>query len=72
MDASLLGFLAVEAVVTVTPGRDTSLTIRNTLLGGRPAGIGTVLGVATGQSVWTIATSLGLTALLLASGPAAR
>jgi len=70
MDASFLGFLAVATVVIVTPGQDTALTIRNTLLGGRRAGIGTALGVATGQSIWTIATSLGLTALLLASGPA--
>ena len=70
MDASFLGFLAVATVVIVTPGQDTALTIRNTLLGGRRAGIDTALGVATGQSIWTIATSLGLTALLLASGPA--
>ena len=70
MDASFLGFLAVATVVIITPGQDTALTIRNTLLGGRRAGIDTALGVATGQSTWTIATSLGLTALLLASGPA--
>ena len=70
MDASFAGFLVIAAVVIVTPGQDTALTIRNTLLGGRRAGFGTALGVATGQSVWTVATSLGLTAVLLASGPA--
>jgi threonine/homoserine/homoserine lactone efflux protein len=29
----------------VTPGPDTALTIRNTLVGGRPAGVATALGV---------------------------
>ena len=28
-------FLAISAVVIVTPGQDTALTIRNTLAGGR-------------------------------------
>jgi threonine/homoserine/homoserine lactone efflux protein len=30
-----LAFLAVSALVIVTPGPDTALTIRNSLLGGR-------------------------------------
>jgi len=33
-------------VMIVTPGPDTALTIRNTLVGGRPAGVATALGVA--------------------------
>ena len=70
MDGSFLAFLAISAVVIVTPGQDTALTIRNTLLGGRRAGIGTAAGVAAGQAVWTLAASLGLTALLVASEPA--
>ena len=70
MDAGFLAFLGVSAVVIVTPGQDTALTIRNTLAGGRRAGIGTALGVAAGQSCWTLAASLGLTAVLVASEPA--
>jgi threonine/homoserine/homoserine lactone efflux protein len=70
MDPTLLAFLGVSAIVIVTPGQDTALTIRNTLAGGRPAGIATALGVATGQSCWTIAASVGLTAVLVASEPA--
>ena len=62
-------FLAVAAVVIATPGPDTALTIRNTLLGGRPSGIFTALGVAGGQLTWTVATSTGLAALLAASQP---
>jgi threonine/homoserine/homoserine lactone efflux protein len=70
MDGSLAAFLGVSAVVIMTPGQDTALTIRNTLLGGRRAGVATAAGVALGQASWTLAASLGLTALLVASEPA--
>jgi threonine/homoserine/homoserine lactone efflux protein len=67
---SVLAFYAVALVVIVTPGQDTALTIRNALGGGVRAGVGTALGVATGQLTWTIVASAGLTALLVASQPA--
>jgi threonine/homoserine/homoserine lactone efflux protein len=63
-------FLLVALVVIVTPGQDTALTIRNTLLGGRWDGVLTGIGVASGQLVWVVATSVGLAALLVASEPA--
>jgi threonine/homoserine/homoserine lactone efflux protein len=66
----LLAFLGVSALVIVTPGQDTALTIRSTLLGGKRGGILTAFGVATGQAVWTLAASAGITAILLASEPA--
>jgi threonine/homoserine/homoserine lactone efflux protein len=65
-----LAFLGVSAVVIVTPGQDTALTIRNTLLRGRRAGTSTALGVSAGQAVWALATSAGVAALLRASEPA--
>jgi threonine/homoserine/homoserine lactone efflux protein len=65
-----LAFLAVAAVVIATPGPDTALTVRNTLSGGRRSGIFTALGVVGGQATWTLATSAGISALLLASEPA--
>jgi threonine/homoserine/homoserine lactone efflux protein len=65
--SELAAFLAVAAVVIVTPGQDTALTIRNTLLGRRRGGICTALGVAAGQAVWTAAAAAGVTAVLLAS-----
>jgi threonine/homoserine/homoserine lactone efflux protein len=65
-----VAFLAISVVVIVTPGQDTALTIRNTILGGRPAGVATAAGVALGQACWTVAASLGLTAILVASEPA--
>ena len=70
MLAGLAAFVAVAAVVIVTPGQDTALTIRNTLVGGRRAGIFTALGVSSGQAVWALATSAGLAALIAASQPA--
>jgi RhtB (resistance to homoserine/threonine) family protein len=65
----LATFIAVSLLVIVTPGQDTALTIRNTLLGGRGGGVSTALGVSTGQAVWAVATSAGLSALLAASHP---
>jgi threonine/homoserine/homoserine lactone efflux protein len=62
-------FLGISILVIVTPGQDTALTIRNTLLGKRRAGIATAAGVSSGQLTWTIATSAGLAALLTASAP---
>ena len=70
MLAGLAAFVGVGAIVIVVPGQDTALTIRNTLLGGRRAGVFTALGVSTAQAVWALATSLGLAALLAASEPA--
>jgi threonine/homoserine/homoserine lactone efflux protein len=67
---NLAEFLAVSVVVIVTPGPDTALTIRNTLLGDRRAGLFTALGVVTGQATWAFATSAGTAALLVASEPA--
>jgi threonine/homoserine/homoserine lactone efflux protein len=68
----VLGFLVIAAIVIVTPGPDTALTIRNTLLGGRRTGVHTALGVSSGQALWVVATSFGVAALLAASEPAFR
>src|SRR5918992_2760749 len=68
--AELLAFLGVAVVVIVTPGQDTALTVRNTLAGGRRAGVRTAAGVVAGQAVWALAASAGLAALLVASEPA--
>jgi threonine/homoserine/homoserine lactone efflux protein len=65
----VIAFFAAAVVVIVTPGPDTALTIRNSLVGGRRAGVGTACGVFTGNLVWATATSVGLSALLLASEP---
>jgi threonine/homoserine/homoserine lactone efflux protein len=66
----LLAFIGVAAVVIVTPGQDTALTLRNTLVGGRRNGVLTAVGVSAGQACWTLAASAGVVALLRASEPA--
>src|SRR2546430_915228 len=72
---SYLAFLGVSLLVICTPGQDTALTIRNTLLGSRATGVATAVGVSTGQAAWTVATSAGLSVVVMASGspvPAVR
>jgi threonine/homoserine/homoserine lactone efflux protein len=66
-DGSLLAFLGISALVIATPGPDTAITIRNTVLGGRAGGLATAMGIATGQAIWALATSAGIVALLVAS-----
>jgi threonine/homoserine/homoserine lactone efflux protein len=69
MTSSLWAFLGISIIVIIRPGPDTAMTIRNTVLGGRAGGIATACGVAVGQAIWALATSLGLVAVLLASEP---
>jgi len=69
VNPSFFAFLGISALVIATPGPDTALTVRNTLVGGERAGRFTALGVSAGQIVWAVATSFGLLALLLASEP---
>jgi threonine/homoserine/homoserine lactone efflux protein len=66
----LLAFGGVAAVVICVPGPDTALTVRNALAGGRRCGVATAAGVALGQAVWTLATSVGIAELIQASEPA--
>jgi threonine/homoserine/homoserine lactone efflux protein len=65
----MLAFALVAAVVICTPGPDTALTVRNTLVGGRGNGFRTAQGVALGQALWTLAASAGIAALVAASQP---
>lgn len=66
MDATLLIFLGISAVVIVTPGQDTALSLRNAIAGGRAAGLATALGVAAGQLIWAVSAAAGLVAVLAA------
>jgi threonine/homoserine/homoserine lactone efflux protein len=68
--AHLLAFLGISALVIVTPGQDTALTIRNSLAAGRRGGVSTAAGVSSGQALWAISAAAGVTALLRASEPA--
>jgi threonine/homoserine/homoserine lactone efflux protein len=63
----LIAFMAVAAVVILTPGPDMALVTRNTVTAGRRAGFATSLGVCTGVLVHGCAAALGLSALVRAS-----
>jgi len=65
-----LPFLAVSAIVVVTPGVDMALVTKNALLHGRGAARATALGVNLGILIWTLAAALGLAALIAASAVA--
>jgi threonine/homoserine/homoserine lactone efflux protein len=63
-------FAAISALIAIAPGPDTAISTRNALVGGRRAGLFTIVGVACGLAVWTLATAVGVAALLRASEPA--
>jgi len=67
LPAQLLPFLAVVAVITVTPGPDTALVVRNTLQGGRRHGLLTAAGCSAGLLIWGALSSLGLATAFRAS-----
>jgi len=63
-DARFAAYLAVAALLIVTPGPDTALVTRNALLAGRRAASLTVLGICAGSVVWAAASVLGVAVLL--------
>ena len=56
-------YVAVTAILVVTPGSTTAVVVRNTLAGGRAAGFGTALGAAIGNTSHAAAAGLGLSVL---------
>ncbi|GII57981.1 lysine transporter LysE [Planotetraspora thailandica] len=65
--ASIASFALVVGLLTITPGLDTALILRTSLLAGRRAAWGVVLGIQIGTLTWGLLTSVGLSALLAAS-----
>jgi threonine/homoserine/homoserine lactone efflux protein len=65
--AHLWLFLGIAAVVIVVPGPDTALVTKNAVLHGRPAALGTALGVNAGLAVWTLASAFGVASVVRAS-----
>jgi RhtB (resistance to homoserine/threonine) family protein len=66
-DAQLLAFVGVAVALTLTPGPDMALVLRNTVRGGRSSGFRTIAGIAVGLVLWATATALGIAAVLAAS-----
>lgn len=66
----LLPFLLVVAVLTLTPGPDMALVLRNGVRGGASAAWWTGLGCCAGIAGYAAASAVGLAALLAASATA--
>ena len=63
-------FALASLVLIAIPGPDQALIVRNALVGGRAAGLRTMLGGASGLLLHSTAAVLGLSALLAASSTA--
>ena len=63
-----LAYFAFTAVLVATPGATTAVVVRNTLAGGRRAGMAAALGAAIGNTTHAVAAGLGL-AVLVARWP---
>jgi len=63
----IAAFAVLSLIVTVTPGPDSLLVLRSSLLAGRRAGARVAAGAASGSLAWGLSSAAGLTALLAAS-----
>ncbi|MFI7135342.1 LysE family translocator [Nonomuraea sp. NPDC050153] len=64
---SIWSFALVAGLLTLTPGLDTALILRTSVLAGRRAAWGVTLGIQLGTLTWGVLTAAGLSALLTAS-----
>lgn len=67
VSSAMIGFLGVCLAMTLTPGLDTAVVIRNALRRGSRAGVLTGLGCALGLFVHAAVVAVGLAAILLRS-----
>ena len=65
IDAQLLGFVVAITLLSVTPGVDTLLVIRNTARGGLRDGVLTSLAICSGLFVHATISALGVSLILL-------
>src|SRR5918992_2052353 len=63
-------FVIASLVLIALPGPDQALIMRNALVGGRAAGLRTMLGGASGLTLHAAAAALGVSALLATSATA--
>jgi threonine/homoserine/homoserine lactone efflux protein len=66
----ILEFAIASLVLIALPGPDQALIMRNALVGGRTAGVRTMLGGATGLTLHATAAALGVSALFATSAAA--
>lgn len=64
MATAVVSFALFAALITMAPGPDTLLVLRNCTRSGRFSGVATALGAAAGSLAWAAAASVGLAAVL--------
>jgi RhtB (resistance to homoserine/threonine) family protein len=69
-DPQVLAFTLVAAVMTMTPGADTLLVVRNVLRGGRRDGFVTMFGICSGLYAHALLSALGVSVILMHSATA--
>lgn len=67
MPVHLLVYVGVVVAIALLPGPDTAVVTKNALVHGRDAALGSAVGVNIGLAVWTLATALGVAAILRSS-----
>jgi RhtB (resistance to homoserine/threonine) family protein len=70
MDPQLIAFALAAAALTIAPGPDTMLVIRNVLRGGRRDGVITTFGICSGLFVHATLSALGVSIILTRSAAA--
>jgi RhtB (resistance to homoserine/threonine) family protein len=70
IDARVLAFTGIVAIVTLTPGADTMLVVRSAIVRGRRAGLLTTLGIGSGLFIHATLSALGLSVVLVRSARA--
>src|SRR5262249_55054630 len=70
IDAQVVAFTLIAAALTLTPGADTMLVVRNVLRGGRRDGVVTTVGICLGLFVHATLSAMGVSVLLLHSATA--
>lgn len=70
IDAQVLTFIGLAAILTITPGADTMLVIRSVIARGQRSGLMTTAGICSGVFVHAILSAAGLSIILVNSAAA--
>jgi RhtB (resistance to homoserine/threonine) family protein len=70
IDHQIIAFAGIAALLTITPGQDTVLVIRNVMAQGQRAGLLTTFGICCGLFVHATLSAVGLSLILLKSATA--
>jgi RhtB (resistance to homoserine/threonine) family protein len=67
LDPQVVAFAGVAAALTVAPGADTMLVLKNAVRGGRSAGWATTAGILSGCLLHAVLSAVGLSVILMRS-----